>query len=251
MERLLVQLVLKLLKKLHLMDNFELMAQGAEARLYKGNYLGRATLVKERFEKKYRHSDLDTRLSKDRIKAEARAIVRAKAAGVLTPALYLIDLDRRRIYMEYIENATVLKDFIDINISEKSNVGHLLDFIGCGLGTLIARLHSKNIIHGDLTTSNVLLKPVDITRTSVEEAVNHFVLIDFGLARVDSTVEDKAVDIYVLERSLLSAHSEVPSIFSLIFDTYKKYYTNKAQCNEVISKYKEVQARGRKRLMVG
>jgi len=60
--------------------------------------------------------------------------------------------------MEYIENATVLKDFIDKNISGKANVDHLVDFIGRGLGTLIARLHSKHIIHGDLTTSNILLK---------------------------------------------------------------------------------------------
>lgn len=78
--------------------------------------------------------------------------------GIATPALYLVDLERRSIYMEYVENATVLKDFIDKNISRKTDVDHLLDFIGRGLGTLIARLHSKHIIHGDLTTSNILLK---------------------------------------------------------------------------------------------
>jgi len=60
--------------------------------------------------------------------------------------------------MEYIENATTLKTFIDENISRKPNVNHLLDIIGCGLGTLIAKLHCKHIIHGDLTTSNILLK---------------------------------------------------------------------------------------------
>lgn len=58
-----------------------LIAQGAEAKLYHGTYLGRSTLIKERFEKKYRHIELDTRLTKERIKAEARAIVRAKSAG--------------------------------------------------------------------------------------------------------------------------------------------------------------------------
>lgn len=78
--------------------------------------------------------------------------------GIATPALYLVDLERRSIYMEYVENATVLKDFIDENISGKADVDRLLDFIGRGLGTLIARLHSRHIIHGDLTTSNILLK---------------------------------------------------------------------------------------------
>ena len=65
-----------------MLEGFELIGQGAEARLYTGNYLGRSTLLKLRFPKTYRHPDLDSRLTKDRIRAEARAIVRAKAAGL-------------------------------------------------------------------------------------------------------------------------------------------------------------------------
>lgn len=82
-------------------------------------------------------------------------------------------------------------------------------------------------------------------------AETRFVMIDFGLARLDSTVEDKAVDLYVLERSLLSAHSEVPTLFSRIFHHYQQNYQNKSQCEQVLAKYKQVQARGRKRLMIG
>lgn len=187
----------------------------------------------------------------------------------------MVHLERRCIYMEYIEDGTVLKDFIDKNVSDGSNVDQL-NFIAKGLGTLIARLHSKNIIHGDLTTSNVLLKNTDKLKIEKGDgnncspiiiiqfnscsvfifgpsfpAVNNFIMIDFGLARTESSVEDKAVDLYVLERSLLSAHSEVPSLFSEIFNTYQKCYMNKNQCKEIVSKYKEVQARGRKRLMIG
>ncbi|EZA60422.1 TP53-regulating kinase [Ooceraea biroi] len=231
----------------------ELIAQGAEARLYKGIYLGMMSLMKERFVKNYRHPELDARLTKDRIKAEARAIIRARSAGIATPALYLVDLERRSIYMEYVENATVLKDFIDQNISGKADVEHLLDYIGRGLGTIIARLHSKHIIHGDLTTSNILLKNCTIESpcNDQSEIEAQFIMIDFGLARVDSTLEDKAVDLYVLERSLLSAHSEVPTLFSKIFDHYQRHYKNRNQCEQVLSKYRQVQARGRKRLMVG
>lgn len=69
-------------------DGLELIAQGAEARLFKGVYLGKSVLVKERFQKKYRHPDLDERLTKERIKAESRAIVRAKAAGFLLIFLF-------------------------------------------------------------------------------------------------------------------------------------------------------------------
>lgn len=233
------------------MHGFELISQGAEACLYKGSYLGRPTIVKERFVKTYRHPDLDSRLTKDRIKAEARAIVRAKAAGVATPTLYMVNMDRRSIYMEYVENSIVLKHFIDENVSQKTDVEHIVDFIGEGLGLLIAKLHSKNIVHGDLTTSNVLLKNISDETWSDGKALNHFVMIDFGLARVDSTVEDKAVDIYVLERSLLSTHSEVSTLFQKIYTSYQKHYTNKAQCKEIINKYEEVRARGRKRLMIG
>ncbi|XP_011172488.1 EKC/KEOPS complex subunit Tp53rk isoform X2 [Solenopsis invicta] len=235
------------------MKDSELIAQGAEARLYKGLYLGKACLMKERFVKNYRHPELDTHITKDRIRAEARAIIRAKSAGVATPTLYLVDLERRRIYMEYVENATILKTFIDENISGKTNVDHLLNFIGRGLGTLIARLHLRHIIHGDLTTSNVLLKnnSNEPAYNDQSEAETQFVMIDFGLARVDSTLEDKAVDLYVLERSLLSAHSEVPTLFSRIFHHYQRHYQNKNQCEQVLAKYKQVQARGRKRLMIG
>ncbi|XP_043523332.1 EKC/KEOPS complex subunit Tp53rk isoform X2 [Frieseomelitta varia] len=226
--------------------------QGAEARVYKGIYLGKSTLIKERFEKKYRHADLDKRLTKDRIKAECRAIIRAKAAGIATPAIYLANLERRCIYMEYIEDAIILKEFIDKKVSKEINDDRLLNFIAQGLGTIIAKLHLKNIIHGDLTTSNVLLKNIDDDHIKkYENAANNFVIIDFGLARIESSVEDKAVDLYVLERSLLSAHSEIPLLFSKIFDTYQKHYANKSQCKEIVSKYKEVQLRGRKRLMIG
>ncbi|XP_035721000.1 EKC/KEOPS complex subunit TP53RK-like isoform X2 [Vespa mandarinia] len=233
------------------MDGFELISQGAEACLYKGTYLGKSTIVKERFVKGYRHPDLDKRLTKDRLKAEARAILRAKSAGIPTPALYLINLDRRTIYMEHMENTIVLKNYIDENVSDKVNVEHIIKFIGEGLGLIIAKLHSKNIIHGDLTTSNVLLKNISDETWTEDEALNHFVMIDFGLAQIDSTVEDKAVDIYVLERSLLSAHSEVSTLFPLIYESYQKHYANKAQCKEIVNKYEEVRARGRKHSMIG
>jgi hypothetical protein len=62
--------------------DFRLIKQGAEAKLYEGNYLGRLTIVKERFKKSYRHVDLDNRLTKERMKSEARALLRCKLAGI-------------------------------------------------------------------------------------------------------------------------------------------------------------------------
>lgn len=76
-------------------------------------------------------------------------------------------------------------------------------------------------------------------------------VIDFGLARVDSTAEDAAVDLYVLERSLTSAHAQVPELFELIYKNYQESFKNKSQLKEIIIKYEDVKARGRKRTMVG
>lgn len=68
------------------MESYEdsVFKQGAESRLYKINYLGKPAVVKERFKKKYRHEELDVRLTKERIRAEAKSIVRCQNAGRLT-----------------------------------------------------------------------------------------------------------------------------------------------------------------------
>jgi len=57
------------------LSNFELLRQGAEAKLYLGEYLGQRAIVKERFAKKYRLPELDVRLTRERLRAEARSLV--------------------------------------------------------------------------------------------------------------------------------------------------------------------------------
>jgi len=59
----------------------KLWKQGAEAKLYRGSFLGKPVVIKERFSKKYRHPDLDTRLTKERMRAECRGIMRCKMIG--------------------------------------------------------------------------------------------------------------------------------------------------------------------------
>lgn len=233
---------------------YELICQGAEARIYKGLYLGKETLLKERFIKKYRHPELDENLTKERIKNEVKAIVRAKTAGIVTPTIYLVDLDERSIYMEYINNAKTLKSYIDKMLFDGINENLWLDWIGKSLGVLLAKLHMKNIIHGDLTTSNILVNNEIFDKYKLDDDKNTsdgFVFIDFGLSRVDSTAEDKAVDLYVLERSLISSHSQVPKLFNIILKNYEKSIIDNKQRKEIIKKYEDVRARGRKRLMIG
>ncbi len=58
-------------------------------------------------------------------------------------------------------------------------------------------MHEAGVVHGDLTTSNIMIKNDE----------NHsIVFIDFGLASTQPNIEDKAVDLYVLERAFISTH---------------------------------------------
>ncbi|KAK9502967.1 hypothetical protein O3M35_011640 [Rhynocoris fuscipes] len=195
-------------------------------------------IIKERFQKKYRHPILDENIGKERLKAEARGIMRCKIAGVKTPTIYLVDSEKRCIIMEHIDGETV-KDFINnaLTSADKNSENMLLD-ITKKIGESIAKMHSENIIHGDLTTSNmIIMNNKDLY------------LIDFGLSFVGNSSEDKGVDLYVLERAILSTHPNSKEIFQNILNSYTKLYTKGSK--EVLIKYEEVKARGRKRTMVG
>lgn len=45
-------------------------------------------------------------------------------------------------------------------------------------------------------------------------------MIDFGLASVSTLAEDKAVDLYVLERAFASTHPGSDNLFAIVLDSY-------------------------------
>lgn len=101
-------------------------------------------------------------------------------------------------------------------------------------------MHDKDLIHGDLTTSNMLLKP-PLDQMNI-------VLIDFGLSFISALPEDKGVDLYVLEKAFLSTHPNTESVFEAFL---KSYSISSKNANPVLKKLDEVRLRGRKRSMVG
>eukprot|EP01117_Protostelium_nocturnum_P015860 TRINITY_DN6187_c0_g1_i3.p1 TRINITY_DN6187_c0_g1~~TRINITY_DN6187_c0_g1_i3.p1 ORF type:complete len:113 (-),score=45.05 TRINITY_DN6187_c0_g1_i3:177-515(-) len=108
------------------------------------------------------------------------------------------------------------------------------------VGELLSILHNTaGMIHGDLTTSNII----------IQEGTGKLVLIDFGLGSVSSLAEDKAVDLYVLERAFISTHPNTEHLFQRILDSYKN--TSKKAGEVVLKKLDEVQQRGRKKLAFG
>lgn len=233
------------------MDAADILKQGAEAKLFLGDYQGQKCLIKERFAKLYRHPELDKQLTKERMRSETKALARCQAAGILVPRVYNMDLDTRRIYMEYFGRSRTVKQHIlsmDSQPDQQATVAVQLAQLGSRIGQVIGKMHANNIIHGDLTTSNMLLEPIadDNSETFAEYSL---VMIDFGLAHYHTSAEDKGVDLYVLERALLSTHSAFPMLFDSILLAYRT--ANAIGCQEVIGKFEEVRARGRKRTMVG
>jgi TP53 regulating kinase-like protein len=151
--------------------------------------------------------------------------------------------------MEDVQNSMTVKDYIAQMSEEAVNgdgdTGDLLmklNPIAQEIGKVLGKLHATNIIHGDLTTSNMLL-------VNNGKDIPTVVLIDFGLSHVESSIEDKGVDLYVLERALISTHTNVDQLFQAILSSYMKQ--NKNESREIARKLDEVRARGRKRTMVG
>ena len=103
--------------------------------------------------------ELDKKLTKQRITLECRNLVRASKQGINTPNVLFSDLLNRRIYLQFVDNSCQLKEVLRIiYYSDISKYEKLIEKIIFHLGETLAKLHNSNIIHGDLTTSNMLLK---------------------------------------------------------------------------------------------
>lgn len=133
-----------------------------------------------------------------------------------------------------------MSDFFEGGVSEEE-INRKLAVLANKAGKIIGKLHFASIIHGDLTTSNMLLKGGD-------DGSIYF--IDFGLSSISAQLEDKAVDLYVLERAILSTHSQHAAfIFDEILKGYQLEY--KAGFDQVLDRLNQVRLRGRKRSMIG
>ncbi|OII72826.1 uncharacterized protein cubi_03696 [Cryptosporidium ubiquitum] len=206
----------------------KLIFQGAEARIYETTLLNKKVVIKHRFEKKYRHPQLDKSLRTSRILRESRNLVRCNQKGINCPNVHFVDVDNGIIIMDYIQGTT-LNDYLSDIMLNSSNYDLKLS------GNAISKLHGQ-IIHGDLTTSNIIISN-NFNQSEV-------IFIDFGLSYSDSlTIEDKAVDLYVLERSLEVTHPNI-KIMDNILSTYCKAHPDG---KSILNKYKQVQARGRKK----
>ncbi|NXN22838.1 PRPK protein, partial [Nycticryphes semicollaris] len=221
------------------LPGLQLVRQGAEACVYRGVFLGRATVAKLRIPKRYRHPALEERLSRRRMAQEARSLLRCRRAGISAPVVYFVDYVTNSIYLEDIVDSVTVQDHISSVQQNGNDTGGLL-ILAEKMGELLARMHDEDLIHGDLTTSNILLRPPT-------EKLD-LVLIDFGLSFISGLPEDKGVDLYVLEKAFLSTHPDTEAMFKTLL---KAYAAASKKSGPVIKRLDEVRLRGRKRSMIG
>ena len=198
---------------------------GAEAHLFREKWFDFNAIKKLRIPKRYRIAEIDNELRESRTVTESRLMISAKKSGVQTPHIFEIDLEETSITMEYIEGKLV-KDVLKekIQIDEKVN-------IVSEIGQKVGILHSNDIIHGDLTTSNIMRRNGEI------------IFIDFGLGKFSLAVEDKAVDILLIKKCFTSTHTEYESEFFMAFqEGYKKTMN---QSSSIFRRAAKVEARGR------
>lgn len=193
----------------------EEISRGAEAVISKKGPL----VIKTRVKKSYRHEKIDEELRKYRTRTEEKLINQARRAGINVPDVKEANEKESTIYMDFIEGDK-LKDVLE-NLDKK-----LYEKVCNEIGASISKLHENNIIHGDLTTSNMILKDDKVF------------FIDFGLGFFSKRIEDKAVDLYLLKQALNSGH---PKIFEKTFSLILKSYKNK----EVIERIKTIEKRHR------
>ncbi|MDY6986021.1 MAG: KEOPS complex kinase/ATPase Bud32 [Candidatus Thermoplasmatota archaeon] len=188
--------------------------QGAEAKLYEDSFLGRRCVIKKRIEKSYREKELDRSLRAHRTREEAKLVHEARSLGVNVPKIY--DVTEDSIIMEFIEG---------MRVKEILGDDRALCF---EIGRSIGKLHSADIIHGDITTSNM------IVRNGV------LYLIDFGLGEKSPEIEKKGVDLHVLYEALKAVRKE--DLFSAVLKGYGSTYS---RAEEVIKRIDVISSRGR------
>lgn len=232
---------------------FSLVQQGAEARLFRTTFCGHPCIVKERFSKAYRHPQLDIKITRQRLRQEASNALKALRAGVSVPAVYYVDLIQSRSFQEEIIGHTV-KSVLWANALSATQI----ELLCAHIGAAVARIHDADLIHGDLTTSNLMLRASTSasSASSVSTTVggagtvdcDALVVIDWGLSYQGALAEDRAVDLYVMERALLSTHPQSEPLVDAIIQAYGKA---SQRCAEAVRRLSDVRARGRKKLAFG
>lgn len=202
----------------------KILYKGAESWIYQDCYEGETIIVKERIKKRYRIEQIDEKLRKERTRKEVKLLTEARKCGVSTPKILHVDFLKHKIIMENVAGVRI-KEFL--NSSDSTAVKK----VSFEIGKLIGRLHANGIVHGDLTTSNMILKD------------NQIYFIDFSLGEFSKRLEDQGVDMNLMYEALKSTHFKILKIcWSNIVKGYKEEYS---EASKVLEKVEEIEKRAR------
>ena len=204
-----------------------LIKKGAEASLYLAEWHGKKVVIKKRLPKKYRLPELDERIRTYRTVHEPRLMHEAKKAGVPTPIIFLVNVKKATIIMQFIEGKLV-KQLLE-NVSESQRLN-----LCTKIGQSIGRLHSSGIIHGDLTTSNM-----------IQTSQGKVFFVDFGLGEKSKELEARGVDLHLMKRTLQSTHFRfAEECFNTVVKGYSEIL-DAGTAKKVLAKIKQIERRGR------
>lgn len=202
----------------------QLLYRGAEAILYLDELDGQKVLVKERIKKGYRIKQIDDKLRKTRTRKEIKLLSAVRSLGIQTPKILKVDEENCKIIMEYIDGIRVKELLTSSSIKT-------IEKVCFEIGKSIGKMHSSGIVHGDLTTSNMILKDDKVY------------FIDFGLGEFSKRIEDQAVDLNLLFEVLKSTHFK---ILDVCWDSIVKGYKLEYQAaDKVLKQMEEIEKRAR------
>ncbi len=204
-----------------------LVKKGAEASLFLEDWQGRKVIMKRRLPKKYRLPAIDEKIRTYRTVHESQLLHYAKEAGVPTPTIFLVDLADSNIIMEFVEGKQVKQILNSLFPEERRS-------LSTHVGELIGRLHSNDIIHGDLTTSNMIVT-----------SHGRVVFVDFGLGEKSGELELNGVDLHLMKRAFQSVQfHHADECFSAVLEGYTRIVGDEV-AKKVLGKVNEIERRGR------
>ena len=204
-----------------------LISKGAEAYIYKIDWFGKQAIKKVRISKAYRHQKLDLTLRTQRTRREAKIMRDVKKLGVPAPTIYEFIPSEFTIIMEYIRGDLLKGVLLENRLNKDSKFA-----IFRSIGEMAAMMHKNGIIHGDLTTSNIML-----------QENSAIVFIDFGLGEYTHSLEDFGIELRVFSNSLRSVHYlEYEFLFKAFLEGYVENFD---KGKAVYKKFEEISKRGR------
>jgi TP53 regulating kinase-like protein len=201
-----------------------LIRRGAEADILLGRWMGERAVFKVRTPRRYMQRDLDLIMRTRRTSREAEFLSASKDMGVTTPLLFHVDAKACTIVMQYLEGPR-LKELLTFD-QPRTDL--------CGvMGSYLAALHSHGLVHGDPTTSNLIL------------CKGRLAFIDFGLSHRSNAVEDFAVDLHLVKEVFHSAHATISKVSLEAFREGYSRWMGRPDAEQIWGRVADIERRGR------